>query len=153
METIEDGKKVEVHYMGVTKNVYSLICENCNLDLPSWEKLPTEKDLTELFTHKGEQKKRPAGKKSKPLKDSKRCSKDSTKGTTAKRAEGNQNAILCYGCGHELGDMVVKSPATGNKYCSISCMAYVEPDQKPDDPGLELAPQDEIDKKVKGAKN
>ena len=130
--------------MGVTESVYSLIRENCKIELPSFDKLSTEKDLLGLFTHKGEKKKAPAPKESKPLKDSNRCGVDSKKGTKKNRAEAFPNATNCYACGHELGVMTVKSPSTGNKYCSIECMAYVEPDQKPQERGLELQPQDEI---------
>lgn len=142
MDRIEDGKKVEVRYLCMTERVYALIRENCGIELPPFEKLSTEKNLATKFAHMGEKKKRPVKDLSKPLKDSKRCGKDSKK--KSNRAEGFPNALLCYSCGKELGVMTVKSPDTGNKYCSISCMTYVEPDQKPDDSKLELAPQDEI---------
>jgi hypothetical protein len=142
-----ESKKVVVRYFGVSEAVFSLIREKCNdFDLPEWKNLPTDVELEKRFTHKSEKKKKPVPKKSKCLSDSKCNAGDSKKKVRPQKIKGLDNNLNCYSCGKELGNVVMKSSETGQKYCSVECMAYIEPDQGSGDSKL----SENVKKKKKG---
>lgn len=139
----DEVKKVEVRYFGTSEAVFSLIRERCSdFELPTWDNLPGEKELVKRFTHKSGKKKKPAPSKEKCLSGSKSIAPDSKAKAKPQKIKGLDNNKNCYSCGKELGSVVVKSSATGKKYCSVGCMTYIEPGQKPDDPKLELDPRE-----------
>jgi hypothetical protein len=141
MNTIENGKPVEVRYFGVTERIYSLIREKCSLELPPFDSLSTESELRKQFKVRRQEPK--------PAKDSSKVEIASNvygKASNNVRAEGRFFEDHCAHCGKELGLMSVKSAGSGNHYCTMFCMGVVEPNQRPSDPRLELEPLDELER-------